>query len=48
VAAEAMRQASALEVRAYLSDYMHNRFPELFATMVNGDNGHVHHGESDE
>jgi phosphotransferase system enzyme I (PtsI) len=44
VAAEALRLANALEVREYLSTYMHERFPELFATMVNGMNGHDENG----
>ncbi|MCB2203781.1 phosphoenolpyruvate--protein phosphotransferase [bacterium] len=44
VAAEALRKSSARDVRSYLSAYMHQRFPELFATMVNGLGRHEEHG----
>lgn len=46
VAAEALRLSNASEVRTFLSDYMHERFPELFATMVNGVNGNDENGET--
>ena len=45
VAAEALRYTNARDIRQYLSDYMHDRFPDLFSTLVNGENGNEAQGE---
>lgn len=46
VVAEAQTKSHALEVRAFLTEYMQQRHPEILTAMMNGENGE--NGEHDE
>mgnify|MGYP000368565795 CR=1 FL=1 len=39
VAAEVLMKSNARDINTYLTDYMQRRHPELFANMLNGENG---------